>query len=109
MQMAADLAVTSANFEEKVLNSSTPVLVDFWASWCGPCKMIGPTIEELAREYQGRAGVYKLDVDSDPELASNFGVMSIPALLIFKGGKVVDQMVGAGSKAQIAALIDRNL
>ena len=107
--MADNLAVTTADFEEKVLNSSVPVLVDFWAEWCGPCKAIGPSIEELAGEYDGRAKVYKLDVDADGAVASTYGVMSIPALLVFKDGKVVDQMVGAAPKPQIAALIDRAL
>ncbi len=107
--MAAELAVTSADFEAKVLNAEHPVLVDFWAAWCGPCKAIGPSVSELAAEYAGKAGVYKLDVDADGEIASQYGVMSIPALLVFKGGRVVDQLVGAAPKAQLAALIDRNL
>ncbi|HWD39326.1 MAG TPA: thioredoxin [Fimbriimonas sp.] len=107
--MAAELAVTGSEFEEKVLKSDVPVLVDFWAPWCGPCKQIGPSIEQLATEYAGRAKVYKVDVDNDSELASQYGVMSIPALIVFKGGKVVDKMVGAGPKPTIAALIDRAL
>jgi thioredoxin 1 len=107
--MAAELALTSAEFEDKVINSDVPVLVDFWATWCGPCKAIGPSIEELATEYSGRAKVFKVDVDSEGDLASRFGVMSIPALLVFKGGKVVDQMVGAAPKPQIAQLIERQL
>jgi thioredoxin 1 len=107
--MASNLSVSSQEFEEKVLKSDVPVLVDFWAEWCGPCKAIGPTIEQLATEYDGRAKVYKLDVDKDGDLAGQYNVMSIPALLVFKGGKVVDQMVGAAPKPQIAALIDRAL
>jgi thioredoxin 1 len=107
--MAENLAVTSSEFQDKVLNSDTPVLVDFWAEWCAPCKAIGPSIEQLAGEYAGKAKVFKVDVDRDGELASRYGVMSIPALLVFKGGKVVDQMVGAAPKPQIAALIDRAL
>ena len=105
--MAANLAITSGEFEQKVLKSDVPVLVDFWAEWCGPCKAIGPSIEQLATEYEGKAKVFKLDVDSEGDLAMQYGVMSIPALLVFKGGKVIDQMVGAAPKAQIAALIDR--
>ena len=105
--MAASLAVTSNDFQQNVLNSDVPVLVDFWAEWCGPCKAIGPSIEQLATEYAGKAKVYKVDVDSEGDLAQQYGVMSIPALLVFKGGKEVDRMVGAAPKAQIAALIDR--
>lgn len=108
-QMGSNLAVTTADFEGKVLSSDTPVLVDFWAEWCGPCKAIGPSVEQLATEYEGRAKVYKVDVDSEGDLATRYGVMSIPALLVFKGGKVVDQMVGAAPKDKIAALIDRAL
>lgn len=107
--MAADLAVIGSEFDEKVLKSEVPVLVDFWAPWCGPCKAIGPAIEELAADYAGKAKVFKVDVDVDNELAVQYGVMSIPALLVFKGGKVVDKMVGAAPKPVIAALIDRAL
>ena len=107
--MASNLSVTSTSFEESVLKSDVPVLVDFWAEWCGPCKAIGPSIEQLASEYAGKAKVFKLDVDSEGDLAQQYGVMSIPALLVFKGGKEVDRMVGAAPKAQIAALIDRAL
>ena len=107
--MASNLAVTSSSFEQSVLKSDVPVLVDFWAEWCGPCKAIGPSIEQLATEYAGKAKVFKLDVDSEGDLAQEYGVMSIPALLVFKGGKEVDRMVGAAPKAQIAALIERAL
>lgn len=107
--MASNLAVTSSEFDQKVLNSDVPVLVDFWAEWCGPCKQIGPWIDQLSSEYEGKAKVFKVDVDTDGELASKYGVMSIPALVVFKGGKEVDRMVGAAPKAQLAALIDRAL
>lgn len=108
--MSADLAINNtAEFQEKVLGSDLPVLVDFWAPWCGPCRAIAPAVAELATEYEGKARVFKIDVDQVGEVAQNYGVMSIPALLVFKGGKVVDKQVGAGPKSQIAALIDRAL
>jgi thioredoxin 1 len=107
--MAQGLALAASEFEEMVLKSDVPVLVDFWAEWCTPCKAIGPTVEQIAAEYSGKAKVYKVDVDAHADLASQYGVMSIPALLVFKGGKVVDQMVGAGSKQTIAGLLDRAL
>ena len=107
--MASELAVTTTEFQDKVLNSELPVLVDFWAEWCNPCKMIGPSIEQLAQEYSGKAKVYKVDVDHEGNLAQQYGVMSIPALLVFKGGKVVDRMIGAAPKPQIAQLLDRQL
>ena len=106
--MAADLAINNtAEFQEKVLGSDLPVLVDFWAPWCGPCRAIAPSVEELATEYAGKAKVFKIDVDQVGDVAQNYGVMSIPALLVFKDGKVVDKQVGAGPKSQIAALLDR--
>jgi thioredoxin 1 len=107
--MASNLAVTSAEFQSKVLESPIPVLVDFWAEWCGPCRMIAKSIEELAQEYEGRVAVYKLDVDQNQDIAMQYRVMSIPTLLLFKGGKVVDQHVGAAPKQALAALIERNL
>ncbi|HRJ28115.1 MAG TPA: thioredoxin [Fimbriimonadaceae bacterium] len=107
--MATSLAVSTANFDVEVLQSDLPVLVDFWAEWCGPCKAIGPTIEQLSSEYAGKAKVFKLNVDEANELAVKYGIMSIPALLVFKGGEVVDRAVGALPKPQIAALIDRHL
>lgn len=107
--MAANLAVTISEFDEKVLKSPVPVLVDFWAEWCGPCKAIGPSVEQVAAEYEGKARVFKLDVDTDGEIASHYGVMNIPALIVFKDGKEVDRHVGILSKQGIAALIDRHL
>ncbi len=108
-QMASNLSVTQSEFEDKVLKSDVPVLVDFWATWCGPCKAIGPHIEQLAEEYVGKAKVFKVDVDSDSDLATQYGVSSIPALVVFKGGKVHNQRVGAMPKKDIAALIDSAL
>ncbi|MBS1717903.1 MAG: thioredoxin [Armatimonadetes bacterium] len=107
--MASNLALKTDDFTDKVLNSDQPVLIDFWAEWCGPCKMIGPSVEQIASEYEGKAKVFKVDVDAEPDLAEKFGVLSIPALLVFKGGKLVDQMVGAQPKQVIAGMIDRAL
>jgi thioredoxin 1 len=107
--MTAEMSVTQNEFDEKVLKSQIPVLVDFWAAWCGPCKAIGPSIEQLAEEYDGKAKVFKVDVDSDSDLATQYNVVSIPALVVFKDGKVFEQKVGAMAKKDIAALIDRAL
>jgi thioredoxin 1 len=87
--------VTDQTFDEQVLKSDKPVIVDFWATWCGPCRMMAPTFEDLAREYQGRMVFAKLDVDQNPRVAGRYGVMSIPTLMIFAGGRPVDQLVGA--------------
>jgi len=107
--MGANLAVTESTFEEKVINSDVPVLVDFWATWCKPCIAITPHIEAIADEMSGKAGVYKVDVDAEGDLAQKFGIMSIPALLVFKGGEEVDRMVGAGSKDQIKAFLEKHV
>ena len=85
----SELTITKENFESQVLQSDKPVLIDFWASWCGPCRMLAPTIEQIAKEYQGQFVVGKINVDEQPELSSEFGIMSIPTLMVFKEGKVV--------------------
>ena len=99
---------TSETFEKAVAGDQA-VLVDFWATWCGPCRMIAPVIEEVAAEFDGRAVVGKVDVDEEPGLAQRFGVMSIPTLIVLKGGKVVEQAVGARGKDAVAAMIERHL
>ena len=95
----ATAKVTDASFEADVLKSSEPVVVDFWAEWCGPCKMIGPSVEELAGEYEGKAIVAKLNVDENPQVTARFGVRSIPTLLVFKNGQIVDKQIGAVPKS----------
>ena len=107
--MAEPFAVSDATFDEKVLKSDLPVLVDFWAEWCMPCKMIAPIVEELSNEYDGQVGFAKLDVDSNPSTAMTYGVRSIPTLLIFKGGQPVDQIVGAVPKGALKKKIDSSI
>ena len=94
---------------EAAIAGDKPVLVDFWATWCGPCRMIAPVIEEIAAEFEGKAVVGKVDVDEEPGLAQRYGIMSIPTLMVMKGGKVVEQAVGARGKQDIAAMIERHL
>lgn len=107
--MAKPLELTDSNFDSEVLNSENPVLVDFWAEWCGPCRMIGPVVEELANEYEGKVKIGKVDVDSNPEVSVKYGIRSIPALLIFKNGEVVDQIIGTVPKSHLAKQLDAQL
>jgi thioredoxin 1 len=103
--MSKTVEITDANFEQ-IIASDKPVLVDFWAEWCGPCKMIGPVVEELASEYGGKAVVGKVDVDNNPSVSAKFGIRSIPTLLVFKGGEVVDKQIGAVPKSVLSQKLD---
>ena len=100
------LEITDANFDAEVINSDKPVLIDFWAVWCGPCKLIAPVVEEVAKEYEGKFKVGKMDIDNNPNVAMKYGIRSIPTLLTFKDGKVVDQIVGAVPKNVITSKMD---
>ncbi|MBM4404737.1 MAG: thioredoxin [Chloroflexi bacterium] len=104
--MAKPVEVSDQNFEAQVLKAATPVVVDFWAVWCGPCRMIAPVVEELATEYDGKVSFVKLNVDENPETSMKYSVRAIPTLLIFKGGKPVDQIVGAVPKREIKRRVD---
>jgi thioredoxin 1 len=103
------LEITDATFEETVLNSDKPVVVDFWAAWCGPCRMVGPIIDEISKDYEGKAVVGKVDVDANQEFAAKYGVRNIPTVLIFKGGELVGRQVGVAPKATYAEAIDKLL
>lgn len=107
--MSVPVEITDKNFKEEVLESETPVLVDFWAAWCGPCKMIAPVVEEIANDYDGKIKVGKVDVDRNQYAAAQFGIRSIPTLLVFKNGEVVDQIVGAVPKPMITQKLDKVL
>ena len=101
--------LTDSNFKETVLDSGKVTLVDFWAEWCGPCKAIGPMIEEISKEFEGKAIVGKVDVDSNPETAMKYGIRNIPTILFIKGGQVVDKQVGAVPKASLVAMLNKHL
>ena len=101
--------VSDATFESAVLKSETPVLIDFWATWCAPCKAIAPTLEELAKDYEGKVKIVKMNVDDNPSTPGKYGVRGIPTLILFKGGEIVDQLVGAIPKNQIQALVEKGL
>tara|TARA_B100000795_G_C22608949_1_gene364310 strand:- start:215 stop:532 length:318 start_codon:yes stop_codon:yes gene_type:complete len=103
------IELTDANFEEIAINSDKPVVVDFWAEWCGPCRMVGPIVEELAKDYEGRAIVGKVDVDNNNEISAKFGIRNIPTILFLKNGEVVDKQVGAVQKSALAEKLDKLL
>ena len=100
------LEITDATFDEVVLQSDKPVMVDFWAAWCGPCRMVGPIIDELSQEYEGKAVVGKVDVDANQEFAAKFGVRNIPTVLVFKGGELVNRQVGVAPKTTYSEALD---
>ena len=100
------LEATDSNFEELVLNSDKPVIVDFWAEWCGPCRMVGPIVEEVGVDYDGKAVVAKVDVDSNPGITAKYGIRNIPTILFFKNGEIADKQVGAVPKSTIVAKLD---
>ena len=103
------LEITDANFEELVLKSDKPVLVDFWAEWCGPCRMVGPVVEDIAKEYDGQSIVGKVNVDNNPGISMKFGIRNIPALLFFKNGEIVDKQIGAVPKSVLTEKLAKQL
>jgi len=107
--MAQPLHITESTYQSEVLESNIPVVIDFWATWCGPCKMIAPIIDEMATEFEGKAKICKVDVDNNQGIAVQLGIRSIPTVMIFKGGKVVDTIVGAVPKAQIVGRLNEHL
>jgi len=107
--MSSSATVTDASFEQDVLKSEEPVLVDFWAPWCGPCRMVAPIVDEIAKEFAGRLKVFKLNTDENPNVASQYGIRSIPTLMVFKGGVKVDTVVGAVPKTTLSTTISKHL
>lgn len=103
------LELTDANFEELVLKSDKPVMIDFWAEWCGPCRMVGPVVEEMSKEYEGKAIIGKVNVDNNPGLSSRFGIRNIPTILFLKNGEIVDKSVGAVPKSQLTEKLNKQL
>ena len=101
--------ITTSNFEETVLKSSLPVLIDFWAEWCGPCRMIGPMVEDLSKEYAGKLVVGKVNVDNEPSISTQYGIRNIPTLLVFKNGEMVDKIVGAVPKPMLVSKLQQHL
>jgi thioredoxin 1 len=107
--MAQPLHITEGTYQKEVLESEIPVVIDFWATWCGPCKMIAPSIEEMATEFEGKAKICKVDVDNNQQIAMQLGIRSIPTVMFFKGGKVVDTIIGAVPKAQLVKRLNEQL
>jgi len=107
--MSAALSVTDSSFKQEVLDSEVPVLVDFWAPWCGPCRMVAPVVDEIADQYAGQVKVVKLNTDENPSVANQYGIRSIPTLMIFKGGQRVDMVVGAVPKTTLASTLEKHL